>query len=510
MAILSTLAAPLLDIILDWRMVGVTLGAWLLGQIVYDEFLSPVAKIPGMRAYTLDSYIMLYKVITGQMQQYISAQTKKYGGVVRVRSKVVTTDDPDALRMMWNSPKSVKSDMYDTFHFHGPNIFSTRDIEFHRKLKRIISPVFSVSSVAELEPLISEAGIERLSGRVNTYAETGKTFDILELLYYTTLDVISAVSFGGSFNTLVERPGEKPHPIIHWINDIGVLGFLKGKFGFMCNRWTLPRHFRSEKEIVEFTRNAILKRITDAAKDKDNGMLDNGTRDVLLRLIESEDPETGEKLNIDQLISESIIQLIGGTDTTSLTTTWTLHLLHDNPNTCQKLFEELKQAIPDRAQSVHHNDVKNLPYLNAVLYESMRMRPVAGGSIRESPPGGMTIKGHFIPEGYSVLPALLAIHNSAEVFGDDVETFRPERWIEASEEQLRRMKQCFFTFSMGSRACIGQNLAWMELRLLLSTLVRRFEFTVPPGEEVDMTPTFLFVIKPKDDAYRVRATLRSD
>ncbi|KAI8049183.1 cytochrome P450 [Syncephalis plumigaleata] len=491
MAILSTLAAPLLDIILDWRMVGVTLGAWLLGQIVYDEFLSPVAKIPGMRPIRLSKCVMMYHSLFGNLHRHIRAQTKKYGDVIQLGPDMIAVNDPDAIRAMFSSAKSVKSDMYNAFQFHRDNIFSTRDIEFHRKLKRIISPVFSVSSVAELEPLISEAGIERLSGRVNTYAETGKTFDILELLYYTTLDVISAVSFGGSFNTLVEKPGEKPHPIIHWINDVGLLCFTRYSIGPLCNRWIFPGYFRSEEAIVEFTRNAILKH-------------------VLLRLIESEDPETGEKLNIEQLIAESVVQLIGGTDTTSLTTTWTLHLLHDNPNSCQMLFEELKQAIPDRAQSVHHNDVKNLPYLNAVLYESMRMRPVAGGSIRESPPGGMTIKGHFIPEGYSVLPALWAIHNSTEVYGDDVETFRPERWIEASEDQLRRMKQCFFTFSMGSRACIGQNLAWMELRLLLSTLVRRFEFTVPPGEEVDMTPVILFTNQPKGGCYKVQAIQRLD
>ncbi|RKP28021.1 cytochrome P450 [Syncephalis pseudoplumigaleata] len=72
------------------------------------------------------------------------------------------------------------------------------------------------------------------------------------------------------------------------------------------------------------------------------------------------------------------------------------------------------------------------------------------------------------------------------------------------------MKQSFFGFSMGSRACLGQNLAWMELRLLLSTLVRRFELTVPAGKEADMTPLFHFMNQPKDGYYRVRAMHRSD
>ncbi|RKP27279.1 cytochrome P450 [Syncephalis pseudoplumigaleata] len=410
---------------------------------------------------------------------------------------MVTVSDPNVMRAACTSTKYTKSKVYDAFHFYQENIFSTRNVEFHKKLKRIISPVFSATSVAELEPLISKVGVELLAKRIDAYAAAEETFDISALLHYTTLDIIGAVSFGGSFNTLVERPNEEPHPVIHWINDITMLGVLKDTMGLLCSRWTFPKYFRSEKRMVEFTRNAILKRMEKAAEDKDDGLVEDGGKDVLLRLIESEDPETGEKLDIDQLIAESIVQL-------------TLHLLHDHPAVCRKLFDELKQAIPDVAQVVHHDQVKGLPYLNAVIYESMRMRPVAGGSIREVPAGGIEIDGHHIPEGYTLVPALWAIHTATDVFGADAEHFRPERWLEASAEELKRMKQSFFGFSMGSRACLGQNLAWMELRLLLSTLVRRFEFTVPAGEEADMTPLSRFTSQPKGGCYRVRAMYRSD
>ena len=93
-----------------------------------------------------------------------------------------------------------------------------------------------------MEPYVSEAGVDRLTERINTYAETGETFDVMELLQCTTLvsvlvagfhlingflqDVIGAVSFGGSFNTLLVKPGEKPHPIIHWISDLAYLGHM--------------------------------------------------------------------------------------------------------------------------------------------------------------------------------------------------------------------------------------------------------------------------------------------
>ncbi|KAI9592849.1 cytochrome P450 [Syncephalis fuscata] len=261
---------------------------------------------------------------------------------------------------------------------------------------------------------------------------------------------------------------------------------------------------------VNFTRNAILKRIARAEEDEKNGVANENNNDVLIRLINSEDPETGERLSVNQIVSESIVQLIGGTDTTALTMTWALHLLHQYPAVCQKLYEELEECIPDRTKVIHYSDVKNLTYLTAVLYESMRIYPAAGGTARKSPPGGIELSGVYIPEGYEINTALLSVHSSTEVYGKDADVFRPERWLEAEPEQLKAMRQSFITFSMGSRACIGQNLAWMELRLLLSTLVRQFEFVVPLGEEVDMTPVFKFTNQPNGGCYKIKATHRAN
>ncbi|KAI9593260.1 cytochrome P450 [Syncephalis fuscata] len=361
-----------------------------------------------------------------------------------------------------------------------------------------------------MEPLVYEAGLKHLVRRINEYAESGKTFDVMELLHYTTLDVIGAVSFGGSFETLIVKPEEKPHPIIHWIGDITILGVMKEVFGRFCNRWTFPKYFKSEKQLVEFTRGVILKRMAKELEAENKDIPEGTGKDVLMRLIESEDPETGDKLDIEQLIAESIIQLIGGSDTTALTTTWALHLLHDHPEVSQKLFEEIKEVYPNRTDIIQHDEVKNLPYLNAALYEVMRMRPVAGGSMRSSPPGGIDLCGVHIPEGYTISNSIYTIHWSTKNYGEDADKFRPERWIEADSEQLKLMRQSFITFSMGSRSCIGQNLAWMELRLLLATLVRQFEFVVPAGEEVDMRPVFRFTSQPRGGCYKLRATLRSD
>ena len=153
-----------------------------------------------------------------------------------------------------------------------------------------------------------------------------------------------------------------------------------------------------------------------------------------------------------------------------------LHLLHENPAVYQELEKELIETFPDRTHSILHAEVKDLPYLNATIWEVMRLRTVAGGSQRRIPPGGTVLCGVRIPEGvsfayyseleahiliivycqYEVGSSTIAVHLSPEIYGEDAEIFRPARWLEADPEQLNQMRQSFLGFSMGTRSCIGQ------------------------------------------------------
>ncbi|KAI9594736.1 cytochrome P450 [Syncephalis fuscata] len=505
MAILSTMLGSLADVVLDWQFVGVSIGAMIVGRIIYDEFFSPIANVPGVRPHFIGKFLPVYHMIRGNYNNYSAALSERYGKIYRLGKNKVGITDLDSIKLLYSSTRFNKSELYRNFEFHRDNIFSTRDVAFHRKLKRMIAPVFSALSVSEMEPLIHRAGVEPLVQRLSAHADAGDTFDIMMILHYTTLDVIGEVAFGGSFNTVVVKPGEKPHPILHWIDDISYLGLLQEGLGIFCNPYFFPRHHESRDLLVEFTRSVIQKRMLENEEARNNPeKASERVDDVLQRMIDSVDPETGEKLDVDQMIAESIIQLIAGTDTTALTVTWALHLLHDNPEVCRMLQQELSETFPDPSQHFTHNDLKNLPYLNATIWETLRLRPVGGASQRTMPEGGAVICGHYFPQGYIVHPATPAVHKLPEVFGEDAHTFRPGRWLDSDPEQLKLMRQFILTFSLGARSCIGQTLAWMELRLILSTIVRRFSFTVPAGAETDMTPLFLFTVKPRGNCYNVQ------
>lgn len=126
-----------------------------------------------------------------------------------------------------------------------------------------------------------------------------------------------------------------------------------------------------------------------------------------------------------------------------------------------------------------------LPYFNAVLKESMRIHPSVGLLMeRHVPPEGVEIHGHFIPGGTIVGINPWVTNRDPKIFPDP-DTFRPERWLEASEEQLKQMDSILeLNFGGGSRKCIGRNISMIEMQKVLPQLLREFtvELTHPDQE----------------------------
>ena len=119
---------------------------------------------------------------------------------------------------------------------------------------------------------------------------------------------------------------------------------------------------------------------------------------------------------------------------------------------------------------------QKLTYLDACICEAMRLHPVQRlPHDRAVPPGGMTICGHHVPAGTDVGVCSAVLHRRVEVFGEDVETYRPERWSEASAEQVQLMKNSMFTFSYGKYSCLGQNISKMEMYKFIPSVMRQFQ-----------------------------------
>ena len=130
--------------------------------------------------------------------------------------------------------------------------------------------------------------------------------------------------------------------------------------------------------------------------------------------------------------------------------------------------------------SVSWAESQQLPYLDACIKEAMRVHPAAGLPLeRITPPQGIEIDGHFIPGGTIVGVSAWVIHKRTSVFDAqnrfDVDSYIPERWLEASKEELKEMNGMMFQFGAGSRTCIGKNISLLEIYKLVPSFLRRFE-----------------------------------
>jgi len=205
---------------------------------------------------------------------------------------------------------------------------------------------------------------------------------------------------------------------------------------------------------------------------------DTGRVDLLARLMEGQD-EKGEKLGRQELTAEALTQLIAGSDTTSNTSCALLYWVLTTPGVMEKLQKELDAAIEPGVPSF--SAVKDLKYMNNVIQETLRIHSTSSlGLPRLTPmaapgqpsPAPIEILGHKFPPGTSLSVPSYTIHHSKAIWGGDADEFVPDRWDSITDQQ----KNAFIPFSHGPRACVGRNVAEMELTCIVATVFRNFEF----------------------------------
>lgn len=156
------------------------------------------------------------------------------------------------------------------------------------------------------------------------------------------------------------------------------------------------------------------------------------------------------------------------------------------------------EELDEKARAGHFKDNRNglvtwtesqdLPYLDACINEAFRIHPAPGLPFeRVVPPEGIEISGNFIKGGTIVGCNAWVIHRRTEVFGDDIESYKPERWLvdetkdrEQELARIRRMKNTLMQFGMGPRVCLGKHIGMMEMYKLIPSVLRRFEVSYLP------------------------------
>lgn len=236
--------------------------------------------------------------------------------------------------------------------------------------------------------------------------------------------------------------------------------------------------------VATFARVRMQERINSANVEK----VPEATRGDLLTMFMNAQKMRPEFMTDKRVLTMAVSMAFAGSETTAISLASVFYFTLKNPRCMKQLCDEIEEGvrtgqIEDRKPSglVSWAESQRLPYLDACIKEAFRMHPAAGLPLeRVVPPQGMEICGHRVPSGTIVGCNAWVIHRREEIFGPDVDIYRPERWLEADGEQLKRMNANMFQFGAGSRTCIGKNISLMEIYKLVPSFLRRFDVSLSP------------------------------
>ncbi|KAK5295620.1 hypothetical protein LTR99_009209 [Exophiala xenobiotica] len=418
---------------------------------------------------------------------------QKHGPLVRLGPRAVSVSDPAAIQIIYALNSGfIKSEFYPVQQTIAKGrrlftLFTSTDEKFHAKLRRAVNNAYAMSTLVQFEPLVDSTILEFLSQLEKRFADKSGpdgVCDFSKWLQYYAFDVIGELTYSKRIG-FIEKGGDVDNIIkdLQWLlNYAAVVGqlpildsiFLKNPLRLTASKYNL---LNANSPVVTFARARIATRPDVAeGREKIANSADGkpGRRDFLSRFYEAhrKDPEF---MTHDRVLALTVANMFAGSDTTAITLRAIFYNLLRNPYDMQKLMEELREVPISEEGLMTWNDVRDLPYLNAVIKETLRCHPAAGLTLeRIVPAGGVTLCGEYIPAGTIVGCNAWTVHRDP-LFGEHTEQYRPQRWIDASAEQKRLMENSIFSFGAGSRTCIGKNISLLEMYKLVPALTMRFE-----------------------------------
>lgn len=237
----------------------------------------------------------------------------------------------------------------------------------------------------------------------------------------------------------------------------------------------------------------MAERLPELANGKSASALGVKSPDLLSKFLAAHEAHP-EFMNETLVRTMAVSMAFAGSETTAISLSAVFYFLLKHPAALKRLRAEIDEAALGGAFAdsetglVTWHESQRLPYLDACIKEAFRLHPAAGLPLeRVVPKGGAEIAGHFVPGGTIVGCSAWLIHMNKNIFGEDAESYRPERWLpnediskvaggaDAEDRRIKEMNGTMFQFGMGSRTCIGKNISLLEIYKLVPTMLRRFE-----------------------------------
>jgi cytochrome P450 len=438
----------------------------------------PRASAPRPRANRLLGFAL--ELGRNQLRTYERVM-REYGDVVRLvvgppglRFELTCAFHPDGVqRVLAGSRESYSKDTpgyREIAAAIGRGLLTSEGQRWQRQ-RRLIQPLFTRKQIATYATLMAEEAA-RTADRWDRAGGQGVTVDAHGEMIRLTLRVVGRAIFGDDV--------EHATHVIQRTFPVLTRHVLRRTLAPVAPPadWPTPANLRAAR-----AQRALYALADDLIARRRTAGLDG--EDLLARLLDARDPETGRAMEIQQVRDEALIFLLAGHETTSSALTFTLQLLGRHPDEQQRVADELADVLGGRPPTV--DDLPALRRTAMVLKEAMRLYPplyaLARRAERED-----EIGGHRIPPGSLLVVSQWATHRHPRIW-EDPEKFNPERF--SPEQEAARHRYAYFPFGGGPRACIGSHFAIQEAQIALAVLLQRYRIRAPlapiPPDTTGMT-----------------------
>ncbi|KAI9150878.1 Isotrichodermin C-15 hydroxylase [Paramyrothecium foliicola] len=455
------------------------LPIYFISKAIYNLYFHPLSNIPGPRLWSISPLPFALAEASGFGHNRILQLHKKYGGIVRVEPNSVSVTDPTAWKDVYGHRKAgtLENSKHPDFFMDMPDsIIGSVNTEEHSRQRRILSHGFSAQTMVKQEPLIRKY-VDLLLDKMNAFADQHEPIDVVDWYNYTTFDIIGDLAFGTPFGCLESAAYHS------WVQMI---------FGGVKQKHILRQIQRAAPLLYSFLRPVLRKifakvvleaRNLTETKVHQRLALGSERPDFMQSMIGNDE---ARKMTMPQLYDNADILILAGSETTATAPRLSAitSLLCAHPRIRDKLRAEV-DATFSREEDITLISVQQLKYMMVVIDEALRLYPAAAGSVpRSINPFGETVSGKYLPANTVAWVYHWVTYHNPDNFALP-ESFIPERWEGTDPRCVNDKKEAFQPFSHGARNCIGKNLAYAEMRLILARLLWNFEFELVDPKDKD-------------------------
>ncbi|KAJ5503665.1 hypothetical protein N7463_006539 [Penicillium fimorum] len=416
----------------------------------------------------------LYHTFKGDHIEWVHCIHVTYGDVIRIAPDELSYATSKAWNGIYGHALVGRKATEKDARFYGSSFNGAPDIiraegPDHARFRRIFSHAFSDKALREQQPLIIHYA-DMLTSRLRTVVQANPDtkIDMVRMYNLATFDIMGDLTFGDTLNFLTESGNSDWVSFIFDNVKTNAIRRLAGYYPWtsVFLRALIPTSL-VEASIAHY----------DKCKDRvDKRVSQKLTRPDIWGLVMA---QTGKlRLTREEMYANSQIFMTAGTETTATALSGLTYQLLLSPDKLGKLTSEVRRTFK-RDSDINIATLAGIKYLNACIEEGLRIYPpVPVGMPRVTPSDGLVVCGEHVPGNTAISVSQWATYRNPKNFTRPNE-FLPERWT-GDARFTSDNKSAFQPFSYGPRNCIGKNLAYHEMRLILAKVIYNFDLSLLP------------------------------